>query len=191
MTAALTKSAHPGPFLISQAGAGGRQVTRAAAESREAAAGEDEGSTGSSLGRRGRGLGRKRKAATGDAAAPPPGMRQRVGASAALTGDVLPLRGVIRTISERASVLPPRVLATPSSFAASFARATHCDAFRTQVASQGGRTIRLSRVKNRVDRIVSHSTLLPFTRHKCWTVSRAGGPSGHQLAIPHTSHSAV
>ncbi len=87
MMAALTKSAHPGPFLISQAGAGGRQVTRAAAESPEAAAGEDEGSTGSSLGRRDRGLGRKRKAATGDAAAPLPGMRQRGGASAALTGD--------------------------------------------------------------------------------------------------------
>ena len=89
MMAALTKSAHPRPFLISQAGAGGRQVTRAAAESREAAAGHEGGSTGGSLVRRSLGLGLKRKATTGDAAAPlaPPGMRARGGASAAQTGD--------------------------------------------------------------------------------------------------------
>jgi hypothetical protein len=57
----------------------GWQVTRSAEELPEAATGEEEGSTGSSVGQLGRGLGRKRKAATGDAAAPPPGMPQRGG----------------------------------------------------------------------------------------------------------------
>ena len=89
--AALTRSARPpGPSESPHPNwRWGRQVTRAAAESREAAAGHEGGSTGGSLVRRSLGLGLKRKATTGDAAAPlaPPGMRARGGASAAQTGD--------------------------------------------------------------------------------------------------------